>query len=187
MQDLPAVGLANTITGFATLFSGIACLVLARAILPHPARWRFAYWTLVVTGVFTVTLHGFGETNPVFGPGWFWAFLDTGSNIVVAWAIALAALGDYYAPQTRRRGSGFPRPRGRCSCWSWASSCSGCCWPPRATIWYSNRSSPCTPCGTWWARSPSWRSGASTTCASARSWRPGRRGASLGARRLPFS
>jgi hypothetical protein len=104
MQDLPAVGLANTITGFATLFSGIACLVLARAILPHPARWRFAYWTLVVTGVFTVTLHGFGETNPVFGPRWFWAFLDTGSNIVVAWAIALAALGDYYAPQTRRRG-----------------------------------------------------------------------------------
>ncbi len=103
MQDLPAFGLANTITGFATLFSGIACLVLARAIHPHPPRWRFAYWTIVVTGVFTVTLHGFGETNPVLGPRWFWGFLDTGSNIVVAWAIALAVLGDYYAPQTRSR------------------------------------------------------------------------------------
>ncbi len=104
MENLPAFGLANTITGFATLFSGIACLVLARLIHPHPARWRFAYWTIVVTGVFTVTLHGFGETNPVFGPRWFWAFLDTGSNIVVAWAIALAVLGDYYEPATARRG-----------------------------------------------------------------------------------
>jgi len=104
MDDLPAFGLANTITGFATLMSGIACLVLARMIHPHPPRWRFVYWTIVVTGVFTVTLHGFGETNPVFGPRWFWAFLDTGSNIVVAWAVAVAALGDYYPAATVRRG-----------------------------------------------------------------------------------
>jgi hypothetical protein len=106
MQELPAFGLANTITGFATLFSGLAGLVLSWTVRAQPGRWMFVYWTIVVTGVFTVTLHGFGETNPVFGPRWFWAFLDTGSNIVVAWAIAWAVLGDYYTPQARRRGRG---------------------------------------------------------------------------------
>ncbi len=104
MDALPAFGLANTMTGFATLFAGLACLVLARALYPHPARWRFAYWMIVVTGVFTVTLHGFGETRPVWGPPWFWSFLDTGSNIVVAWALGLAILGDYYSEAARRRG-----------------------------------------------------------------------------------
>ncbi len=104
MDSLPAFGLANTITGFATFFAGCTCLVLARLLHPHPARWRFAYWMIVWTGVFTVTPHGFGETNPVLGARWFWAFLDTGSNIVVAWALALAVLGDYYSESTRRRG-----------------------------------------------------------------------------------
>jgi len=104
MDDLPAYGLANTVTGFATLFSGCACLVLARLLHPHPPRWRFAYWMIVLTGVFTVTLHGFGETVSGFGARWFWAFLDTGSNIVVAWSLALAVLGDYYEGAVRRRG-----------------------------------------------------------------------------------
>lgn len=102
MNDLPAFGLANTVTGFATLFSGCMCLLLSRLVAEHPRRWHFAYWTIVVTGVFTVTLHGFGETVSGFGPRWFWAFLDTGSNIVVAWAIALAVLGDYYSPEQQR-------------------------------------------------------------------------------------
>ncbi len=103
MDALPAHGLANTITGFATLFSGALALAFCRWVGPQPARWRFAYWMIVVTGVFTVTLHGFGETVAGFGPRWFWAFLDTGSNIVVAWALALAVLGDYYAPEFQRR------------------------------------------------------------------------------------
>ena len=93
MPELPAFGLANTITGFATLFAGLTCLVLDRLVQPQPARWRFAYWMIAVTGVFTVTLHGFGETSP-WGPRWFWSFLDTGSNIIVAGVIALAVLGD---------------------------------------------------------------------------------------------
>ena len=102
MDALPAYGLANTITGFATLFSGALALGFCRWVAPQPARWRFAYGTIVVTGVFTVTLHGFGETVPGFGPRWFWAFLDTGSNIVVAWALALGVLGDYYEPAFAR-------------------------------------------------------------------------------------
>ncbi len=102
MEDLPNYGLANTVTGFATLFSGILPLVLTRLMGSQPSRWVFAYWMIVVTGVFTVTLHGFGETNPVWGERWFWGFLDTGSNIVVAWAVALAILGDFASAATRR-------------------------------------------------------------------------------------
>jgi hypothetical protein len=101
MQDLPNYGVANTVTGFATLFSGLLPLALSRLMGHQPPRWRFAYWTIVVTGVFTITLHGFGETNPVWGKRWFWAFLDTGSNIVVSWSLALAVLGDYYSKRTR--------------------------------------------------------------------------------------
>lgn len=102
MNEIPNYGLANTITGFATLLSGLTALAFCRWVGPQPARWRFAYWTIVVTGIFTVTLHGFGEAVSGFGARWIWAFLDTGSNIVVAWALALAALGDYYRPEFRR-------------------------------------------------------------------------------------
>ena len=104
MDTLPAYGLANTVTGFATLLSGAMALVFSRLMHPQPPRWRFAYWMIVITGVFTITLHGFGETLGGPGPRWMWAALDTGSNIVVAWALALAVLGDYYARDTQRRG-----------------------------------------------------------------------------------
>jgi len=102
MSELPSYGLANTVTGFATLFAGCSCLALSRLVRRQPRHWRFAYWSIVVTGVFTITLHGFGETLGGPGPRWFWSFLDTGSNIVVAWALALAALADYYEGTFRR-------------------------------------------------------------------------------------
>ena len=89
-QTLPNFGLANTTTGFATLFVGIACLLLCHLVQKQSKAWHFAWWMVVVTGIFTITLHGFGETVQGFGPRWFWAFLDTGSNIVVTWATALA-------------------------------------------------------------------------------------------------
>lgn len=100
MDNLPAYGLANTITGFATLFSGLLPIALCYLANRHPARWMFVYWMIALTGVFTITLHGFGETNPVWGERWWWAFLDTGSNIVVAWSIILAVLADFYAKDT---------------------------------------------------------------------------------------
>ena len=102
MEALPNFGLANTVTGFATLFSGLLPLLLTRLMGAQPGRWVFAYWMIAVTGVFTVTLHGFGETNPVWGERWFWAFLDTGSNIVVAWAVAMAIVGDFNTDASRR-------------------------------------------------------------------------------------
>ena len=35
MQDLPAFGLANTITGFATLFAGLTGVILCATVRPH--------------------------------------------------------------------------------------------------------------------------------------------------------
>jgi hypothetical protein len=104
VETLPNYGLANTITGFATLFAGATCLGLCALVRRQPSHWHFAYWMIFLTGIFTVTLHGFGETVTGYGPRWFWAFLDTGSNIIVAWSIALVALADYYDPVSRRTG-----------------------------------------------------------------------------------
>jgi len=102
MEHLPNFGLANTTTGFSTFGAGCMAVVLSHLMHRQPARWMFAYWMIVVTGVFTVTLHGYGETNPIWGERWFWGFLDTGSNIVVTWAIAMAVIGDYYAKSTQK-------------------------------------------------------------------------------------
>ena len=101
-QTLPNFGLANTTTGFATLFVGIACLLLCHLVQRQSKAWHFAYWMIVITGIFTVTLHGFGETAQGFGPRWFWAFLDTGSNIVVTWATALAIVNDFYSQNAQK-------------------------------------------------------------------------------------
>lgn len=99
---LPNYGLANTVTGFATLFAGLLPLAFCYLGGKHPPRWMYVYWLIAITGVFTITLHGFGETNPVLGQRWFWAFLDTGSNIVVTWGISRAVLLEFYSDATRR-------------------------------------------------------------------------------------
>jgi hypothetical protein len=102
MENLPNFGLANTQTGFATLLAGLLPLLLCHLVERHPPRWMLVYWLILATGIFTVTLHGFGETNPVLGERWFWAFLDTGSNIVVTWSIVRAVLLDFYSAATQR-------------------------------------------------------------------------------------
>lgn len=102
MESLPNYGLANTITGFATLFAGLLPLAFCYLVERHPPHWMLVYWLIAVTGVFTITLHGFGETNPMIFDRWVWAFLDTGSNIVVAWGIVRAVLIDFYPALTQR-------------------------------------------------------------------------------------
>lgn len=102
VEGIRAFALANTVTGFATLGAGLMCLLLTWLMHPQPARWHAAYWTIVVTGVFTITLHGYGEAVPR-GSRHVWSMLDTGSNLVVAWALTLAFLGDYYTRAFRLR------------------------------------------------------------------------------------
>jgi hypothetical protein len=102
LDALPGYGLANTVTGVCTMLAGALPLWFCAMLGRQPRRWVLVYALTVVTGIFTVTLHGFGETNPMFLPRWVWAFLDTGSNILVASAIGLAALKDFYSARVIR-------------------------------------------------------------------------------------
>lgn len=91
---MSAVELANAVTGFATLLSGVVTLLLAFLVAPQPWRWRAAYAAIVVTGVPTIWFHGFGETFPA-------KVWDVSTNYLVSWTMIAAALGDYYRPRTR--------------------------------------------------------------------------------------
>ncbi len=86
--------LANTVTAFATILSGLTTLAFCGLIAPQPWRWRMAYAAIFVTGIPTVWYHGFGET---FWPG----VADIGTNLLLAWTLQVAALWDNYAPKTR--------------------------------------------------------------------------------------
>ncbi len=91
---MPAVELANAVTGFATLLSGAVTLLLSSLVAPQPWRWRAAYAAILVTGVPTIWFHGFGETFPA-------KVWDVSTNYLVSWTMIVAALGDYYRPRTR--------------------------------------------------------------------------------------
>lgn len=87
--------LANTVTSFCTILAGATALLFCRFVGPQPARWRFAYFCLFLTGLPTFGWHGFG--TPLL------QVLDIGSNLLLAWALQWAVLGDFYAPATRWR------------------------------------------------------------------------------------
>lgn len=94
-QLTEATALANAVSAYATTLAGLLALVLTALMGAQPARWRFAYLCVFVTGIATVWYHGFGET---FWPG----LADIGTNLLLAWALQVAVLGDLYAPTTRR-------------------------------------------------------------------------------------
>jgi hypothetical protein len=100
--DLPDWAMANAITSFATMLAGIYTTVLALLVRNHPARWLHAYAWIFLTGIPTLGLHGFGEPfqAPTHG---LWRVADTGSNLILAWALQLAVLGDFHAPAVRLR------------------------------------------------------------------------------------
>ncbi|MCK6530716.1 hypothetical protein L6R50_25205 [Myxococcota bacterium] len=94
MEPLEPWELANTVTGLGTCLAGALPLLWTWLMGPQPRRWVLAYALFLVTGIFTVTYHGLGETHG-------WRVLDTGSNIVVAWAVQAAALGDFRPGRAR--------------------------------------------------------------------------------------
>ena len=63
-------------------------------VKPQPARWRFVWLSVFLTGLPTLGWHGF--------PSRTWHILDVGSNLLVAWAVQNAVLGDYHSPALRR-------------------------------------------------------------------------------------
>ncbi len=92
-DPLPPWALANTVTAFATVMSGLLCLALTAVTQPQPRRWLAVYAGVFVTGVPTVWYHGYGET---FIAGVF----DGGTNLLLAWLLQVAVLGDFYDRRT---------------------------------------------------------------------------------------
>jgi len=80
--------LANTVTGFATCLAGVLPLLYTVLTGPQPRRWVFAYWCILVTGVFTVWFHAYEDSVML-------SAFDTGSNIFLVWAVQIGAAGDF--------------------------------------------------------------------------------------------
>lgn len=91
---LSPASLANTVTAFAAILSGILCITLTFLTRPQPYRWLFAYLCLVLTGGPTIWFHGFGESVPA-------SIADIASNYLFAWSLQYAVLGDYYRRRHR--------------------------------------------------------------------------------------
>ncbi len=95
-QALPGWAMANSVTAFATLGAGVYTLILWAIVPGQPLRWAHAYLWIFLTGIPTLGLHGYGE--PFAGPSHpYWAVADTGSNLVLAWALQVAVLGDFFS------------------------------------------------------------------------------------------
>ncbi len=95
MGDLPAWALANTVSAYAIVFAGLLTMALTALMAPQPRRWWAVYVGVLLTGIPTVWHHGFGETLTT-------GFFDIGTNLLLAWLIVVAVLGDYYERRTRR-------------------------------------------------------------------------------------
>jgi hypothetical protein len=92
---LSAPDLANTVTGFATLLAGVVTVLMCRWVAPQPPLWRWAYWCIVITGVPTILFHGYLTL--------LLAAADVSSNLLLAWALQLAVLGDFWPARVRDR------------------------------------------------------------------------------------
>ncbi len=94
MEYLHDAQLANIVTSYCTCLAGIMPLLFTFMTKRQPGRWIFAYACIFVTGVPTVWLHSM-EGNLVA------SFFDVGTNILLAWALIVAASGDFM-PLARR-------------------------------------------------------------------------------------
>jgi len=94
MSDVAAADLANTVTAFATILSGIIALGLSALTKPQPVRWMIVYVGVVVTGIATVWYHGYGE-------GCWAGLADGGTNQLLTWLLQVAVLWDGYSPKMR--------------------------------------------------------------------------------------
>lgn len=94
-NPLSAPDLANAVTSFCTIGSGATALLLCRYVGSQPDRWLTAYFCLFFTGLPTLGWHGWGTE--------FWRVSDVGTNLLLAYSLQLAVLGDFYAGTFRRR------------------------------------------------------------------------------------
>ena len=95
--------LANIVTSYCTCLGGILPLLFCGLYRSQPRRWLFAYVCIVITGIPTVWLHAM-EGNRVA------SFADVGTNILLAWAVIVAASGDFMSRVSRARLLGIITP-----------------------------------------------------------------------------
>jgi hypothetical protein len=99
---LPDWAMANAITAFATILAGVYTVTLWLLLPGQPWRWGHAYLWILVTGIPTLGLHGYGE--PFRAPSHpYWGVADTGTNLLLAWALQVAVLGDFWSRRTQWR------------------------------------------------------------------------------------
>lgn len=105
-RTLPAWAMANAITSFATILAGIFTLTFWSLLRDQPLRWAHAYLWIIITGIPTLGLHGYGE--PFGAPSHpYWGVADTGTNLLLVWAIQLAVLGDFWSRRVQWRVGGI--------------------------------------------------------------------------------
>lgn len=86
--------LANAVTAFVTCMAGILPVWFTLILGGQPRRWHFVYWCIVITAIPTVWFHAY-EQNAVAQA------VDTGSNIVLTWAMLIAVTGDFSRERNR--------------------------------------------------------------------------------------
>lgn len=89
--------LANIVTSYCTCLAGLLPMIYCLITGNQPARWFFAYACILLTGIPTVWLH------TVEGHSRIASFADVGTNIFLAWALQVAASGDFLSRPARAK------------------------------------------------------------------------------------
>ena len=103
--------LANIVTSYATCLAGIMPMIWCLLMGRQPFRWFFVYLCIFITGIPTVWWHS-SEVSLAA------AAFDVASNILLAWALQVAASGDFMQPGARRELLTVSTPVNLCA-WAW--------------------------------------------------------------------
>ena len=87
--------IANVVTSFAFLWSGIAVCLFWFIERTQPIRWLFFYITIIITAVPTIAHH-------IIPQDMSWTSLDIMSNILLVFSLQIALAGDYLSPKSHR-------------------------------------------------------------------------------------
>ncbi|MCX8064516.1 MAG: hypothetical protein N3G21_05010, partial [Candidatus Hydrogenedentes bacterium] len=85
---------ANVVTSFCLLWSGVILTLFWFLESNQPLRWLFFYFTIIITAIPTIIHHIIPENLS-------WTSLDIMSNVLLVVALELALVGDYFTQKVR--------------------------------------------------------------------------------------
>ena len=94
--SMSATEMANSITSFGTLFSGLFPLFFSLLYKNQPKRWIVVYLSIFLSGIITYAYHTFGE-------GFLLHVGDWASNLAITSTILIAMIGDGFDSKTKNR------------------------------------------------------------------------------------